>query len=234
MPALEPEHPGSPRELPPGAWEPPPVRCGGGEEEIGAATAEEMTDSEAHAPRVTKRRAWGFIVGMTVFVVLVFAGFGAWAWWKVQNSEERLRDEALRQYSENLFREAAEDFEKLSKKFPNSEFAKEYHLMADWSGLSSFVNDPDTDPSAAIERLDQFVQQHKKEPLLIELAKEPFLIGWLHDVGQRLIKMTKSFAARYVNPTDDQPLKVADDLENLRRRVASLDGALSKEESAQI
>jgi outer membrane protein assembly factor BamD (BamD/ComL family)/outer membrane protein assembly factor BamB len=166
------------------------------------------------------------MISISAVAIIVLGVFGVWAYWKVHFSESSLSDQARADYDQGSFAKASEEFDQLAKKFPNSANAPYYRLMSEWSSVSSFVSDPDAEPSAAIDRLDQFIEKHGKEDLFKPLA---------HDAGQRLLKVAKSFAARNSNPPDEEPLKDAERIEKVRGMVASLDAAaLTREELSQI
>ncbi len=225
MPALTPEKSDQPRELPPGVWQPPPVRRGPADETQDTQPQQATEASETHQPPVSMRRVKLLITGLLVLVVCAFGIGGTWAWMTWVHNEERLSGEARELHSQGSFSNAAEKYGELLKKFPNSEHRDEWRFMADWSTVSSMANDPDADVPAAVAQFEEFVKDHKKDPLMIEHA---------HDAGQRLIKLTKTFASRNANPADEKPLKDAERIEQLRRLVAGLDGALSKADSEQI
>jgi len=225
MPVLPPEAPDQPRELPPGMWEPPPVRRGadGGEKDTQAQ--EETAASTTHRPRMHKRRAW---LAIAVIFLLTFGGLGGggvWAWLKFHRSEEARSGQARDDYKNDSFKNAEDEYRELAQKFPDSAHAEEYRFLADWCAECRAVSDPDADPAVSVSRLDRFINEHK-DPLKGENGRA---------AGKLLLKLTKAFTARNANPTDEQLLTAADQIEQLRRTVESLGpDALTKEEAGSI
>jgi outer membrane protein assembly factor BamB len=226
MPAIARETVEQPRELPPGVWEPPPVRRGDVGKDKDTSPAETAPASETHQPRVTKRRAWLGIAGLFLFLLIVFGGLGVWVYTIVVVSEENLLKEARGYYKDNAYGSAAEKFHLLAEKFPQSDQADEYRFLDDWCTVCSTVATSDADPAASLPDLDRFVKNHKEDPLMSKYAQ---------DAGQQLLRLARRFAERNANPPDDQPLKTAEQIERLRRTVAGLGPeALTKEETASI
>jgi outer membrane protein assembly factor BamB len=221
MPAVPPQA-DAPRELPPGVWEPPPVRRG-------TDAKENITETPASTvppPRLGKRRAWVVIASLFFLTFGILGSVGAWVWIKFHASEEARLADARADYEKGAYGSAAEKYRILGQKFPDSGHAADYRFLADWSAVCSAASDPDADPVAAAAKVEQFVKEHKKDPLMVERGR---------DAGQLTLKLTKAFAARNANPADEQPLKAAERIEELRRMVASLGPeALSKEESGLI
>lgn len=217
----------APRELPPGVWEPPPVRRGDAAttENVTATPAEKPTD-EVHKPRVGKRGAVVLIAALFFLTFGVLGGVGAWVWVKFHASEKARFDEARAHYKQDSYSIAANEYRELAQKFAESTHVEDYRFLADWCGVCAIAADPDADSATAVAKVEQFVKEHKKDPLMIELA---------HDAGQLTLKLTKTFAARNAAPTDAEPLKVAEKIDELRHTVAGLGSdALSKEESGQV
>ena len=226
MPILPSETPDQPRELPPGVWEPPPVRRGSVPGDDDSQTVSETAASETHRPRLSKRRAWFVITGLFLLTFGVLGGVGAWAWLTFHRSEEARLKEAQDDYKQGSFSKAESEFRELAHKFPDSARAKEYGFLADWSAVCGTVSNPDGDPAAAAVRLEQFIKRNEKDPLMSQKGR---------DAGQQLLKLATRFAARNAKPPDEQPLKAADRIEQLRRTVAALGAdALTKEEMGQI
>ncbi len=222
MLAPPPDGTDQPRELPPGVWEPPPVRRGAGETGPSPAAA----PAEVHTPRVSKRRAWLLVVLLLVVPLGVLGGAGWLIWKTVQKSEAEVFADANAEYEQGQYGSAASKFGELAERFPNSEHAAEYHFLHEWSSLCSGLADPDAEPIAAIAKLDPFIKDHKNDPLMEHFG---------HDAGRMLLKLVKAFAERNGSPTDEQPLAAAQRIEQVRRTVESLGPeALTKPESTQI
>jgi hypothetical protein len=226
MPALESEQANQPRELPPGVWEPPPVRRNSENQEVTTDNLEEIPEEETPQPLVSKRRALLAIVAMCLLGFGLLGGIGVGAWRFLIKSEAELSKQAREDYQLGTFSKARSDYEDLLKKFPNSEYKGEYQFMMEWCGLCSDDSNSDTDLSDAADGLDKFIRAHRNDQLMIQLG---------HDAGQRVLELAKALAARSSNPTDESPLAIADRIEQLRRTVTGLDSkALSKDESNQI
>ncbi len=226
MPSPPQEKLDQPRELPPGVWEPPPVRRGSGDNDKDAPPVEEAAASESHRPRLSKRRAWLVIAVVFLLTFGILGGAGAWAWVTFHKSEEARSEVAIEHYRNHSYSSAADRFRELAQKFPDSPRIEEYRFLADWSAVCSAVADPDADLPPALDTLDQFIKKHKNKPLMVQFGR---------DAGQLLLKRTEAFAASNADPPDEKPLKAADGIEQLRRTVAALGpDALTKDEGARI
>lgn len=226
MPALPAESTEQPRELPPGEWEPPPVRRGVADTENETQAAATAPESEQHQPRLSKRRARLVIVGLIV-VTFGTIGLGVLLVLKtLYRSEAALAKQADDFYGQGSFTNASDKFNELTEKFRDSASIDKYRFMADWSKVCNSVSGPDADLAASIPSLGDFLKNHKNDPLMAQKGQ---------DAGGQLLTLTKNFAARNTNPPDEQPLKDADRIEEMRRIVASLDPeALTKEDTAAI
>jgi outer membrane protein assembly factor BamB len=215
--------PEGPRELPPGAWEPPPVRRGA---EAVAEVVEEAPPEEAHTPAVTKRHAWGIIFLLFFGVVGILGGGGVLIYFAVHKSEEARFAEALEEYRQGKYSSAASKLHELAQRFPESEHAPKYRFLEEWAALCSDLTNSDTDLNGNIGKLDSFLKDHKADPYWAEYGQ---------DAGKMLANLSKTFAERNANPRDDSPLAVAKSIEQLRDAVKQLsDDALSKEQAGQI
>jgi hypothetical protein len=228
IPVLPAEQSSQPRDLPPGVWEPPPVRRGAGKESVTTlpetATAAETTT--AHRPRLGKRGAVLLILGLFVLTFGVLGGVGLWVWSKYHRSEDDRFAEARADYEQGAYGSAANKFDELARKFPDSPRAKEYRFMADWCAVCGPAADPDAPIAPAAEKLEHFVSEHKKDPFMSEYAS---------DGGRLTVKATRRFAERNASPVNDEPLKTAETIERLQGTLAALTReALSNEENKQI
>ncbi len=219
-----PNPPDQPRELPPGVWEPPPVRRGA--EAADELQTHAITTADAHAPRVSKRRAWWFILGLSIVVFGILGGVGWWIYQTVQNSEEVRFAQAKAEYEQGQYGSAESKFRDLAERFPNSEHAEEYRFLQAWSNRCRSLTDADTNLTAALEKLASFIKDHKNDP---------FMIQYSHDAGQLLLKQAKRFAEQNGSPRNDEPLVTAQHIEQLRRMVEGLGtDALTKADGKQI
>jgi outer membrane protein assembly factor BamB len=229
MPALPVAEPEAPRELPPGVWEPPPVRHGA---EAGTEVVAEAPPSEVHTPAVSKRHAWGIIALLIFGIVGLLGGGGVLTYFAVHKNEDTLSAEADEDYKQGKFASAASRFQELVQHFPNSEHAPKYRFMAEWAALRNDLTTNETDLDANIGKLDRFFKDHQGDK---GHEADPFLIQYGKDVGETLRKLSRSFAERNANPKDDTPQAVAENIEQLRDAVRRLDDdALSKEQAAKI
>ncbi len=226
MPALTPEEPGQPRELPPGAWEPPPVRRGMESQEQATETVNEMPEDEAPAPPVSKRRARLIMVGLFLLVIVGLGVPGALVWKTLRVNEEQVYQQALEEYNQGKFSSAESKFRVLFEKFPTSDRAAEYDFMAKWCEVCRDASDPDADLPEAAAQLDKFVRDHKKDPFLVPLSR---------DAGQRLLDLVKTLETRFPNPADESPMPAVEGLEQLRRTLTGLlPEALTRNDSERI
>jgi outer membrane protein assembly factor BamB len=229
MPVPLPADPEQPRELPPGVWEPPPVRRG---PDAPTDTSTTLMPSEPAVPRprVSKRKAYllSFLLLFGVFGILGAGGW--WLWQTLQKTEDQLLAEANTEYQEGKFGSAASKYKDLEKKFPQSAQLDLYRFLAELSGLRGTLHDSHSGTiegtTAALGRLDQFLKEHKGDPLLVSHA---------HDLGTSLVKLTASFTEQNSQPTSDAPLETVGRLRQARQEVAALDAeALTAAEKAQI
>jgi hypothetical protein len=226
MPVLAAERSDQPRELPPGVWEPPPVRRGSESSAEGTQTVEETEAAQTHRPRLSKRRAWLAIAGLFLLAFAVLGSLGWWVYSKYTHREAVLAGEAFDDYEQHSYSNAAEKYILLLQKFPGSQQAADYRFMADWCAVCSAVADPDADLPAAAARLHQFIKDHQKYPLMEQFGP---------DAGLLLLNLAKELAARTDNPPDDKPLQAVESIDLLRQAVAALGrDCLTKDEDTQI
>jgi outer membrane protein assembly factor BamB len=226
IPTLAPEKSDQPQELPPGVWEPPPVRRGSDSKEEADQLVEEIPEDETHRPLVNRRRAWVIIVGSLTLLITVL-GIATFVTFKVlHKSEQDLSNDADALYKQGSFSAAGGKYEDLLAKFPNSEHKGEYEFMMKWCDECTGVSNAGNDLVEVADRLDTFIREHKNKPPMIEHG---------HDAGLRVLDLAKALATRTVNPPDENPLAVADRIEQARRTVTGLgSNALTRSESEQI
>lgn len=228
MPVRTPETSSQPRELPPGVWDPPPVRRDAAESTNDPQAEKETAAEETHRPPLSKRRAWLVIAALFLLTFGVLGSAGVWAWMTFHRSEEARLREARGDYEQGSVSKAEKEYRDLLHDFSTSEEVEKYQFMAKWCAVCRAISDSDTDPAEAAAQLDTFANGHKKDHLWSDCK-----CG--RDAGKRLLQLAERFAARNTHPTDEQPLKTADRIEQLRRKVAVLaDDALTKDEAEQI
>jgi len=228
-PATEPDN-GEPTEMPPGRWDPPPVRRRGAEMESETESLESaeapspetepddgllrVPDDELPAPPRATRWARRLIV-VLLLLLIVFAGGGTLLYfYNLQYAEERLRDLAMKDYKEKIFQEAKNKFDQLGQKFPNSEHILEYIFLADLSDLRGDLVDPQNqDAAQKLNRLEKYIVANEKNPLFKQYGP---------DLGDSLTIMLEEFIKRSVPATSEGPLDVVIKAELLIPVVKSL------------
>ena len=213
-----------PRELPPGAWAPPPVRRDAAKptvdappepaeerlEEIADEPAEEIVDDR---PPV-KRTGLIVIVGIMLFAVVFVAG-GWWVWNLLGRSEGSMAAEADQAYRQGKFREAKDMFGQLQKNFPSSDKRDDYHFMEALSDFRAQARAPDADADAVLERLSSFLDDNRKAgPLKDRTPDLAESLGWTAD----------AFAQRNTAPPDERPLAIVERIEAALGRLHTING----------
>jgi outer membrane protein assembly factor BamB len=226
MPAYLAEAKGQPRELPPGVWEPPPVRRGPDASTEPVAQPAAPAPAEVPPPPRKKRRAW-FLIALLILVPVGVVGGVGWLLYQAVHKTEEVRfAEAMTEYEQGKYGSAASQFRDLAERFPASAHNAEYRFLHDWASLCSGLTDTDTNPAAAADKLEAFVKEHPKDPLMARVG---------HDAGQLVLRLAKTFVERNGSPADEEPLRIADRIDQVRRTVQGIGpDALTKPESAQI
>ncbi len=234
---LEPE-PSGPVELPPGAWDAPPVRSRDEQPEPPTATesTEQGTPLDEEGPsleelevsmqRRKKRRARFLIVGIVVGVLAILGGVGGFVWRYIAQTEDRLYEQALKAYDEESFVVAAGKFEKLGEAFPESARADQYRFLVDLSRLRSRVSDVQVDTNTAFDEVSEFLKSQRTNPLLKERAR---------DLGTTVVKRLERFnEAGLTQPEESlgDPLARAEKV--LGELRASLPDAITNEERTRL
>lgn len=202
VPADEaPAAPDQPVELPPGAWEPPPVRRG-------PATPEPDT-SEHHdepAPVVVRAPARGrwtarAIVAASVLLVAGLGVGGYFVWQATRQTEESLAGEARAAYDEGRFANAADKFKQLQELFPNSDRLAEYGYFEELSGVRASLGEPGAPVADGLTRIEEFLKARKGDPLLKQTAP---------DLGKSLAKLVEGLPTQVKPQAGDAALAVVD------------------------
>jgi outer membrane protein assembly factor BamB len=237
--------PAGPVELPPGAWEAPPVRGPGGAfgSDPGLA-APSGAESKLTPQEKARRRARRIIAAL--FVVLAAAGVVA-AWiirGAAGQAEDDRYQEARKEYRDKNFADAVTRFRALQKEYPGSSRRAAYQFFADLSALRQPVYTSQARPKdmkEAYQRLRRFLDDHKDHPLLKEVradirdtlfkvverltpegedqVSDPDLLA----LARRVFKKAKDFGDR---KADDQEQAAAD-------RIDAAKAGLRKQEKTQ-
>ncbi len=204
-----------PRVLGPGAWDaPPPVRRGPADTVRMPASARPTTPEHVpaepaeqppgHAPAADPvhrpRGRWARwvvwpLVGLTV---LVLAGGGVGLYLALAQNEESLAEKADKQYAVGLYRDAAGLYQTLAEKYPGSDRAGYYRFRHELADIRYLAKEPET-PLPALDRMDRFLTDHAKDPLLPAHGPE---------IGEALVNLLTGYAATAESTADEKPLEV--------------------------
>jgi outer membrane protein assembly factor BamB len=176
MPAPERRAPDAPKDMPPGTWEPPPVRQP--PKETPPAPGEAITtpdllsapsppvESESEpAPVPPGRKA---VRGMLALGALLIAAIVAALWYTgvvSTETEEIAAAKAKEAYERGAYPEAARIYQKLRTDFPDSANVRDYEFWEDFSRARAQVKALDEDADSGLELLRGFTQKYQKHPL---------------------------------------------------------------------
>jgi outer membrane protein assembly factor BamB len=182
----------APTEVPPGSWEPPPVRrpkdtptpeparelvASGAEVAPSPTTAEELLP----APARRKKNTW-IMAALLLLVAGVVGGGGAIVWIKTATTEEEAAQKAKEAYDDANYPSAARLYGQLRKRFAQSERLKEYEFWEDFSQARSQVKALDVEADAALDQLRAFLRKHDNDPLLKQFSADVWdTYGYLID-----------------------------------------------------
>ena len=152
--------PATPVELPPGTWEPPPIRA----RKDSDGTVEPIADAagsmaEEVMTQKKKRRA-GCVMGILLLgigVILAAAGVGVWI--IVQRSESHLVDQAQRQYTQKQYNLAASTYRNLVAGYPDSPQVEDYRFLQELTDVLT-VGMPLDATADFLDRLKTFLAEH--------------------------------------------------------------------------
>ena len=159
--------------MPPGTWEPPPVRRGQAAApaetpvERPAKAAPDEAPSEAAAvdeptPHPPARRVGLAVAAFALLVVTVLGGGGAYLWWVMLHSEAGMSQEAEVAYKREQYSQSADLYKQLAEQFPTSDKHDSYVLMRGLSDLRNQASAPDPELSAVLDKYFDFLQSHKE------------------------------------------------------------------------
>jgi outer membrane protein assembly factor BamB len=205
------ESSGGPVELPPGAWDAPPVRTGGGTAAATrgrSRTALEMEAAE-NRTKAKKRRVTWLMVGMIAGLVLLLGGAGFLGMLYVQGREARDREAAEKLYAEGQFAQASNKYGELLTKYPDSLNTNEYKFWRELSAIRALPLSLNTE--GAFDRVSGFLKDYKDDDRLTEHGKEvgDVVVQLLKDAGEKLVKDP---GARETQEHYKQGRKVLDEL----------------------
>jgi outer membrane protein assembly factor BamB len=163
-------NPGGPVELPPGAWEAPPVRRTGAttasEQPLAEAATSVSTEDVYLGMTPTTGRHGALIMAIMAVIVLVVAFVvGGFAVNYFTASEGKLYEQAVQEYDKHNFTGARDLFQRLRKDYPSSENSSAYLFYTELSDLREVIGGIETEPDAGFNHLKLFREGHKTEPL---------------------------------------------------------------------
>jgi outer membrane protein assembly factor BamB len=202
---------GGPVELPPGAWEAPPVRRPD-DEALPEAPPYPAGEGDVHTPvlaaehhdedleHVIPTRRWGrrvliamlgLAVAASVAVLLVYLGI-------FKASEETRYDDARKEYAAGRFGDAGKHFRELAldEKLAESPRKEEYEFFADLSEVRDAIEGLSPDVEKGPGQLHAFLQSHAGAPLLKENRG---------DVWKSCQRLVEEFTARAREPLSKAP-----------------------------
>jgi outer membrane protein assembly factor BamB len=141
------------KELPPGAWEAPPVRH--------AALADTPGPAEqaaAHA-RKKRRRMLLIMVSMPLLVGLILGGIFLHFWVLAGQAEEQMRTKAETDFNSGQYANASGTYKNLLKQFPESTRAAEYRFLQNECDLLSQIGSVTSTGEATLEKTNEFLRQ---------------------------------------------------------------------------
>jgi outer membrane protein assembly factor BamB len=213
-PSLSPEpaagEPEGPRELPPGAWEPPPVRRGAAAAPAVTAEADHAPAPAPRRPRWARRIVWGF----AALVVLALAGGGAFVVRALWVTESGLAEQAEADYKAGRYAAAKAHFGELVERFgKTSDKTETYRLMQDLCDLRDQSAAPGASTQGVLDGLDKFLDDHKDQPAVRDRAA---------DLTEVVARLAEDADDRYGKkpPTDEEtPIRVMDRIVKSRDNV---------------
>ncbi len=187
-----------PTEMPPGAWEPPPVR--------GAAPPPRAHDTDAHhvpaaaaTATVKKRRALWIITGILTVLFGVLGTAGGVVWYVLRDTEEKLVKKAEDDYAGGRYHEAAATYRTILDKFPDSGNADDYRFLRELAETRAAESGADV--KAGLDLVLDFLESHKDDPRTKQYGK---------DVAQTAVKLMREAAKGVLDNPADPTAKATD------------------------
>lgn len=203
-----------PAELPPGVWEPPPVRrsAGTAEEPVAPPAIEEHPEPHPDVmPSSERGRATWIIAALVLFAGIVIGGVGYVALVVFAETEEKLFLQAKEEYQQGRFGRALAGFDKLIKEYPSSEQIRTYQFLSRLSEVRQRANEIEEQPGDTLQRVYTFIEEHKNSSLLKDHR---------HDVSQTLHKLADDLVA--LATREHEPAHI-DQAEEAAGKAAALD-----------
>jgi outer membrane protein assembly factor BamB len=220
----------TPQVFGPGDWSTaPPVRRG---EDAEASAETEPAAAEVPQHRARIRGGWKGIMVIALLSGGVIGGGGALAYYLMREGEAEQAARADSFYESKQFGAAANLYEQLATHYPTSENTPRYRFRAEISELRGGIADNPEDTNALLERIEGFVGEHQKDPLLRSHAPDlgESLVQLVEHLGQRVAADPKSEARKTIARAR-KTSKVLQDIKKgkalTREQLAQLDKAFA-------
>jgi len=215
-------------DLPPGTWEPPPVRRDNGAATAPAARPRTSLEVEGarNLAKSRSRRNKVLMLAVTAVALLGLSLVGGLAYYFLLESEDRDRDAAEKLYAEGLFDQASRKYGELAKKYPESQRKSEYEFLGDLSEVRSLPMQSNRD--RAFDVINRFLEQRKDDPRFAEHGQEvaDVLLKLLDDAGKLALAEVRNAEAQdnYQRGRDVlKTLRALDDRWVPREKVAEVE-----------
>jgi outer membrane protein assembly factor BamB len=219
--------PSAPLELPPGQWEPPPVRRGANGEVTDALVVVEAGD-DLEAAFAKKRRARRLMIALVCGVFFLLGVGGAVLWYVMRDTEDKLFAQASAEYKEAKYTAAEGHFQGLYDKFPASGRRNEYAFLKKLSGLRGRLATSRA-PDEAFGDVEAFLNDTKDDTKL-----KSYVDQYRADIGAAAVKAAQDFAnTPTIDDTTPAALKRAEKLlADVRDELG--DDAIKKEDADKV
>lgn len=156
---------GAPLELPPGTWEPPPIRRGvDGFAPSSESPPVETSVSEPDDLVITRSRR-GAVITVSILLggLLILGVLAGVIYSTLRSREEEQFQLALKDYEEGNYAKAAQAFRTLEQDSQSTEKLPTYQFFAEWSELRGAI-ESGTDPRVDYDRVKEFMASHGGNP----------------------------------------------------------------------
>jgi outer membrane protein assembly factor BamB len=179
--------PGGPIELPPGAWEAPPVRPRPTDagpvaqppegpppaaHEHPESLAPEHHDQDTIPVPVARRRARWLLAGLSVGAFAVIGLVLYIAWIKLIYTEENRYLHAKQEVENHRYRQAAGELKELAKDYPDSDNAPKYQSLEEMCRVLDVANQFPPQAPETFDTMPPFAKKAKDDPLLADYRAE--------------------------------------------------------------